>query len=221
MDKLDMRTVLYNAISLLIDETFDQYDDTQEWFEMLQNELGVTAAELEEMGIKVTVDGGLETVKEFYKDGYPREFLDNTFGQVLEQEAAFHLHGGLKFQGFNVTDAEVAYIVGKMKEMPQAFLDRDFIEEFCADTLYVLRGLDPDKIRAMRIEINQLFRELEGAEMYDPGAADNIARVLSAKADELEAYVTGKSVEALVADAQGRVAAAGESGKHQEEIDLS
>ena len=53
-----LRTVLYNAVSLLIDETFEQYDDSEEWFAMLQNELGSTKEELEELGIKVTVDGG-------------------------------------------------------------------------------------------------------------------------------------------------------------------
>ncbi len=199
-----MNTVLYNAISLLIDETFEQYDDTQEWFDMLQNELGVTADELEEMGIKITADGGLETVKEFNEDGYPREFVDKTIGQVLEQEAVSCLGCGLKFSGFNVTDAEVADVVEKMKETPQAFLDRDFIEAFCADALYSLRGLDPDKVRNMQINIGQLYRELEGAEVYDPGAADNIARVLNTKIDEFEEYVAGKSVEELVADAANR-----------------
>ena len=53
-----LRTVLYNAVSLLIEETFEQYDDSEEWFAMLQNELGSTKEELEELGIKVTVDGG-------------------------------------------------------------------------------------------------------------------------------------------------------------------
>ena len=197
MDKLDMRTVLYNAISLLIDETWDQYDgdSKQEWFEMLQNELGVTAAELEEMGIKITVDGGLETVKEFDEKGYPHELVDNTFGRILEQEAASRLGCGVRFNGFNVTDGEIAYIAEKMKKTPQAFLDVDFIEAFCAEQLYVLRGLDPDKISAMQGELSQLYDELQGAEIYDPGAADNIARVLHMKADALEAYITGKSVE--------------------------
>lgn len=59
-----LRTVLYNAISLLIDETFEQYDDSEEWFAMLQNELGSTKEELEELGIKVTVDGDCSQVQE-------------------------------------------------------------------------------------------------------------------------------------------------------------
>lgn len=54
-----LKTILYNAISLLIDETFEQYDDETEWFEMLQNELGCTREELEQYGIYITVDGGL------------------------------------------------------------------------------------------------------------------------------------------------------------------
>ena len=40
-----LKTILYNSISLLIDETFEQYDDEVEWFEMLQNELGCTKEE--------------------------------------------------------------------------------------------------------------------------------------------------------------------------------
>lgn len=59
-----LRTVLYNAISLLIDETFEQYDDSEEWFAMLQNELACTKEELEELGIKITVDGDCLQVQE-------------------------------------------------------------------------------------------------------------------------------------------------------------
>ena len=55
-----MGIVLYNAISLLIDETFEQYDDAEEWLSMMENELGCTAEELEkEFGIRITIDGGL------------------------------------------------------------------------------------------------------------------------------------------------------------------
>ena len=49
-----IKEILYNAISLLIDETFEQYDDSEEWFSMLQNELGCTKEELEEYGICIT-----------------------------------------------------------------------------------------------------------------------------------------------------------------------
>lgn len=54
-----LETLLYNAICLLIDETFEQYDDNNEWLEMIQNELGCTIEELEGYGIKITIDGGL------------------------------------------------------------------------------------------------------------------------------------------------------------------
>ena len=54
-----LKTILYNAISLLIDETFEQYDNGEEWFEMIQNELGCTKEELEQYGIYITVAGGL------------------------------------------------------------------------------------------------------------------------------------------------------------------
>ena len=54
-----LKTILYNAISLLIDETFEQYDNEEEWFEMIQNELRCTKEELEQYGIYITVAGGL------------------------------------------------------------------------------------------------------------------------------------------------------------------
>lgn len=53
-----LKNILYNAISLLINETFEQYDDSEEWFKMFQNKLGCTADELESFEIKITVDGG-------------------------------------------------------------------------------------------------------------------------------------------------------------------
>lgn len=58
MEEKRLNTILYNAISLLIDETFEQYDNSEEWFKMIQNELGCTADELESFGIKITIDGG-------------------------------------------------------------------------------------------------------------------------------------------------------------------
>lgn len=54
-----LSVLLYNAITLLVDETFEQYDDSEEWFEMIQNELNCTAEELETLGIKITIDGGV------------------------------------------------------------------------------------------------------------------------------------------------------------------
>ena len=57
-----LETVLYNAISLLIDETFGQYDDSQEWFEMIFNELNVSREELMELGIEISISGGIDKV---------------------------------------------------------------------------------------------------------------------------------------------------------------
>lgn len=57
-----IKTILYNAISLLIDETFEQYDDEQEWFDMMLNELDCTEEELKQYGIRITADGGLWSV---------------------------------------------------------------------------------------------------------------------------------------------------------------
>ena len=57
-----LKTILYNAISLLIDETFEQYDDEEEWFKMIQNELDCTKEELDQYGIHSTADGGLTQV---------------------------------------------------------------------------------------------------------------------------------------------------------------
>ncbi len=54
-----VKTLLYNALTLLIDETFEQYDDNQEWFEMIFNELGTTEEELKELGITITIEGNL------------------------------------------------------------------------------------------------------------------------------------------------------------------
>jgi len=59
-----LKTVLYNAISLLIDETFEQYDDTEEWLTMVYNELDCTKEELASFGIVITVDGGLYKVED-------------------------------------------------------------------------------------------------------------------------------------------------------------
>lgn len=52
-----LQTLLYNAITLLADETFEQYCDKEHWFYNIQDELGCTAEELKEYGIELTVDG--------------------------------------------------------------------------------------------------------------------------------------------------------------------
>ena len=41
-----LKTLLYNAISLLTDETLEQYDDKEDWKEMIYNELVTTKEEL-------------------------------------------------------------------------------------------------------------------------------------------------------------------------------
>ena len=48
-----LKTLLYNAISLLIDETFERYaeeDREAEWLDMMTTELGCSVGELELYG---------------------------------------------------------------------------------------------------------------------------------------------------------------------------
>lgn len=58
-----LKTLLYNAISLLVDETYERYSDEDmatEWVDMMTGELGCSLSELEEYGgIKVDVHGNL------------------------------------------------------------------------------------------------------------------------------------------------------------------
>jgi hypothetical protein len=58
-----LETLLYNAISLLVDETYVRYSDEDmatEWVDMMTSELGCSLSELEEYGgIKVDVHGML------------------------------------------------------------------------------------------------------------------------------------------------------------------
>ena len=56
-------TLLYDAISMLIDETFDEYDDNYAWLKMIFEELGTTDAELKSLGILITVNGELSSVE--------------------------------------------------------------------------------------------------------------------------------------------------------------
>lgn len=53
------KIILYNAISLLTDETFEQYDNSEDWLVMIYNELGCTEEDLKSFGIKITIDGGI------------------------------------------------------------------------------------------------------------------------------------------------------------------
>lgn len=59
LQKKDQATLLFKAISLLVDETFEQYDDSHEWLKMIENELSFTVDEMKELGVVVTVDGGV------------------------------------------------------------------------------------------------------------------------------------------------------------------
>lgn len=45
------KVLLFNAISLLVDETIEKFDNTAEWFEWICEELGCTERELESLGI--------------------------------------------------------------------------------------------------------------------------------------------------------------------------
>ena len=50
-----LEVLFYNAMTLLVDETYEQYDDTEDWKEMLFNELGTTEEELKEYGFNLLV----------------------------------------------------------------------------------------------------------------------------------------------------------------------
>ena len=55
-----MRTILYNALVLLIDETYGQYEEPDECYNMLFNELDCTEEKLKKIGIFITTkDGGI------------------------------------------------------------------------------------------------------------------------------------------------------------------
>lgn len=45
--------ILHNAYTLLVDETIEQYDNVEEWRDMMCNELGCTEEELRELGTMV------------------------------------------------------------------------------------------------------------------------------------------------------------------------
>ena len=59
-----LKTLLYNAISMIIDETLNDYldeDRSTEWLDMMCRELGCTLSELKEYGnINVDVNGNIE-----------------------------------------------------------------------------------------------------------------------------------------------------------------
>lgn len=43
-----LKTLLYNAISLLFEKTYEEYDNKEEWLNMLTKELGCSLSELKE-----------------------------------------------------------------------------------------------------------------------------------------------------------------------------
>lgn len=43
-----LKTLLYNAISLLLEKTCEEYDNIEEWLNMLTKELGCSLSELKE-----------------------------------------------------------------------------------------------------------------------------------------------------------------------------
>lgn len=48
-----LKTLLYNAITMLVDETYDRYADEDmitEWFDMMTNGLGCSLTELKHYG---------------------------------------------------------------------------------------------------------------------------------------------------------------------------
>ena len=46
-----VKELFYNAITLIADETAEQYDDQNEWHEMVYNELGTTKEEMSKFGV--------------------------------------------------------------------------------------------------------------------------------------------------------------------------
>ena len=63
-DNTRLKALLYNAITLLIDETYDNYATEgmeSEWVDMITRELGCTVSDLKTYaGITVSVDGKIE-----------------------------------------------------------------------------------------------------------------------------------------------------------------
>lgn len=54
-----MRRILYNALVLLIDETYGQYEDPDEWYNMVFNELDCAEEKLKKIGISISKDGDI------------------------------------------------------------------------------------------------------------------------------------------------------------------
>lgn len=170
----DIKTVLYNAISCLIDETWGQYgSDNEEWFKMFQNELGVTAAELAEMGILVSVDGGLKLIE---KEPNKTKSVESPLMSFIDQEVPFRMR---ELNGIEISDKECSDLVDALKENTDVMFDYDAIDDFLMEKLYELRSLDGQKIHALRGEISNLYHELNGAVFHDEESVPAIERRLN------------------------------------------
>lgn len=49
MTKERKLNILYNAFTLLVDKTIEQYDDIEDWKKMICNEIGCSREELDEL----------------------------------------------------------------------------------------------------------------------------------------------------------------------------
>ena len=186
-----IKTVLYNAVSLLIDETWDQYDgdSKQEWFDMLFNNLGVSGSELEAMGIKVTVDGGLKVVDNVLVQ---EPVVENSLMSFIEEEVPFRMR---ECVGAEITDDECTSLVAALKENTDVLFDYDAVDNFLTEKLDEMRGVDSQKVRAIKGEIHNLRKELNGAAfyVYDEDTVMAIEKRLCELTLRLEACEQGKS----------------------------
>ena len=58
-ESFNLKKVLKNALVLLVDETYDQYEDHEEWLSMITNELDCPRNELTKLGFRITEDGDI------------------------------------------------------------------------------------------------------------------------------------------------------------------
>lgn len=89
-------TVLYNAISLLLEDVWETSDDRKKGLLLLMDELGVTVDELEKMGVNLEEFGLEQTVDEVLADATERSE---------------------EYQGFNAYD-EIQRLTALRKERP-------------------------------------------------------------------------------------------------------
>ena len=102
-DKL--KTILYNALELLANETGKQYEDKREWFNVIQNKLGCTAEDLAQYGIKITANGDIAikrcTITDKMYRGVPKKNY-YPFSQAWEQ----HCQDGFVYGSLVVTNGK-------------------------------------------------------------------------------------------------------------------